>query len=154
VASSRGKKRCKDDVIQILKDQSLRIFFRKKLYFHGNPSRVVMKRLREEFARCRESGFAHDIGEVTPGVTVISAPVFGLREKLIGCVGLIGAYPKSEIDEYGAKVASVAKQISHKMGACPGSVLPTEAKQKKIEKANKRNVLRVSGGKSDAVLAE
>jgi DNA-binding IclR family transcriptional regulator len=100
------------------------ILSRKKLYFHGDPSRVEMKRLKEEFARCRESGFAYEIGEVTPGVTVISAPVLGLREKLIGCVGLIGVYPKSKIDEYGAKVASVAKQISRKLGAYAGSTLP------------------------------
>jgi DNA-binding IclR family transcriptional regulator len=130
------------------------ILARKKLYFYGDPSRVEMKRLKEEFARCRESGFACDIGEITPGVTVISAPVLGLREKLVGCVGLIGIYPKSKIEEYGTKVASVAKQISHKLGAYTGSILSMEAKQKKIEKVNKGNVLRVSGGESDVVLAE
>ena len=130
------------------------ILSRKKLYFHGDPSRVDMKRLKKEFVKCRESGFACDIGEVTPGVTVISAPVFGLREKLIGCIGLIGVYPKSKIQEYGPKVTSVAKQISHKLGANAGSILSMEAKQKKIEKASKGNVLRVSGGESDAVLAE
>jgi hypothetical protein len=72
----------------------------------------------------------------------------------LSCVGLIGVYPKSKIHEYGAKVASVAKQISHRLGAYAGSIPPVEAKQKKIEKANKGNVLRVSGGESDAVLAE
>jgi len=66
-----------------------------------------MKRPKKEFVRPRESGFACDIGEVTPGVTVISAPVFGLREKLIGCVGLIGFYPKGKIQEYGAKMTNL-----------------------------------------------
>jgi DNA-binding IclR family transcriptional regulator len=126
------------------------ILARKKLYFHGDPSRVEMKRLKKEVARCKESGFACDIGEVTPGVTVISAPVFGLCEKLIGCIGLIGVYPKNRIQEYGPKVASVAKQISQKLGAHTGSIFPIEAKQKKIEKADKRNVLRVSGGEGEA----
>jgi hypothetical protein len=83
-------------------------------------------------------------------VTVISAPVFGLHEKLIGCVGLIGAYPKSKIDEYGAKVASVAKQISHKLGAYAGSILPMETKQKKMEGTSKGNILRVLEGGHDA----
>lgn len=126
------------------------ILSRKKLYFHGDPSRVEMKRLEEEFARCRESGFACDIGEVTPGVTVISAPVFGLREKLIGCVGLIGFYPKRKIEEYGSKVASVAKQISHKLGAYTGSILSMEAKRRKIEGTNKGNILRVLKGENNA----
>lgn len=126
------------------------ILSRKKLYFYGDPSHVDMKRLREEFARCKESGFACDIGEVTPGVTVISAPVFDLREKIIGCVGLIGVFPKSKIDEYGAKVASVAKQISHKLGAYAESIPPTEANQKKIEETNKGSILRVLEGEHDA----
>jgi len=126
------------------------IFSRKKLYFHGDPSRVEMKRLNEELVRCKESGFACDIGEVTPGVTVISAPVFDLREKLIGCVSLIGFYPKSKIDEYGAKVAGVAKQISHKLGAYAGFIPLMEAKQKKIGGATKANILRVLEGEHDA----
>jgi DNA-binding IclR family transcriptional regulator len=126
------------------------ILSRKKLYFHGDPLRIEMKRLREEFARCRESGFAYEIGEVTPGVTVISAPVFGLREKLIGCVGLIGVYPKSKVQEYGGKVASVAKQISRKLGAHAGSILSLEAKWGKNEKSNKGNILRFIEGERDA----
>jgi hypothetical protein len=50
---------------------------------------------------------------------------------------LIGVYPMGKIQEYGAKVTSVAKQISHKLGANAGSIPSMEAKQKKIEKANK-----------------
>jgi hypothetical protein len=113
-----------------------------------------MKRLKKEFVRCRESGFACDIGKVTPGVTVISAPVFGLREMLIGCVGLIGVYPKGKIQEYGAKMTNLAKQIIRKLGADAGSILLKETKRRKIERTNKRNALRVTEGKSNAVLAE
>jgi DNA-binding IclR family transcriptional regulator len=130
------------------------ILSRKKLYFHGDPSRMDMKRLKKEFVRCRESGFACDIGKVTPGVTVISAPVFGLREMLIGCVGLIGVYPKGKIQEYGAKMTNLAKQIIRKLGADAGSILLKETKRRKIERTNKRNALRVTEGKSNAVLAE
>jgi DNA-binding IclR family transcriptional regulator len=108
------------------------ILSRKKVYFYGDPSRMDMKRLKEEIITCRESGFAYETGDVTPGVTVISSPVFGLREKPIGCIGLIGVYPKSRIEEYGAKVASAAKQISHKLGAHAGSLLSMEAERTKI----------------------
>jgi DNA-binding IclR family transcriptional regulator len=126
------------------------ILSRKKLYFYGDPSRMDMKRLKEEITTCRDSGFAYEIGEVTPGVTVISAPVFGFREKLIGCIGLIGVYPKRKIEEYGTKVADVAKQISYKLGADAGSILSMGTKRRKIEGTNKRNILRLLEGASDA----
>jgi len=130
------------------------ILSRKKLYFYGDPSRMDMKRLKEEITTCRKSGFAYEIGEVTPGVTVISAPVFSPCEKLIGCIGLIGVYSKSKIEEYGTKVANVAKQISYKLGADAGSILSMGTNQKKIRKSNKGNVLRVSGGGNEEVLVE
>ena len=98
------------------------ILSKKRLYFYGDPSRVEMKRLREELNRCRESGFAFDAGEVTPGVNVISAPVFSLREELIGCIVLIGTFPKGKIQEYGSKVSKIAQQISRKLGADMGGV--------------------------------
>jgi hypothetical protein len=113
-----------------------------------------MKRLKEEFVKRRETGFAWDIGDFTPGLPVISAPVFSLREKLIGCLGLIGVYPKSKIEEYGTKVVSVAKQIFCKLGAYAESTLSVEGKQKKIEKAKKGNVLKTSGEENEEVLVE
>jgi DNA-binding IclR family transcriptional regulator len=73
--------------------------------------------LRRELARCRELGFAKDIGQITPGVNVVSAPVFAHHGKMIGCLILIGTFPKSAIKTYGPKVASTARQISFKLGA-------------------------------------
>jgi DNA-binding IclR family transcriptional regulator len=94
-----------------------RLLGRKKLYFYGDPSRMDVKRLREEVLRCRRDGFAQDLGEVTPGVHVVSAPVFSHRDKLIGCLILIGTFPEEAMKDYGPKVAEVAKQVSRKLGA-------------------------------------
>lgn len=94
-----------------------RLLGRKKLYFYGDPSRMDVKRLREEVLRCRRDGFARDLGEVTPGVHVLSAPVFSHRDKLIGCLILIGTFPEEAMKDYGPKVAEVAKQVSRKLGA-------------------------------------
>jgi DNA-binding IclR family transcriptional regulator len=58
-----------------------------------------------------------DIGQITPGVNVVSAPVFNHHEKMIGCLILIGTFSKSTIKVYGPKVASTATQISYKLGA-------------------------------------
>ena len=94
-----------------------KVLTKKNLHFYGDISRMDMKRLREEVATYRRLGYAWDIGEVTPGVNVVSAPVFGIGEKVIGCIILIGTFTESRIEEYGPTVANAATQISHKLGA-------------------------------------
>jgi DNA-binding IclR family transcriptional regulator len=94
-----------------------KILARKKVYFYWEPSGVNMKLLREELARSRELGFAQDIGKITPGVNVVSAPLFAHHDKIIGCLILIGTFQESMIDQYGPKVVHAAKQISIKLGA-------------------------------------
>lgn len=94
-----------------------KILSKKKLYFYGNPSHLNLKLLREELSRCREVGYALDVGGITPGVNVVSAPLFGNRDRLIGCLILIGTFPEKRMEEYGVRVAGVACQISQKLGA-------------------------------------
>ncbi len=94
-----------------------RILARKKVYLYWDPSRVNMRLLREELTRCRELGFAQDIGEITPGINVVSAPLFAHHDKMIGCIILIGTFQESTIETYGPKVVNAAKQISSKLGA-------------------------------------
>ncbi|MFC1868402.1 IclR family transcriptional regulator [Thermodesulfobacteriota bacterium] len=86
-------------------------------FFKGKVVRIDKRYLEKEFSRCKELGFARDIGEVAPGVNVVSAPVFGLGEKLIGCVILFGTFPVKMIESFGRNVVKVAKQVSYKIGA-------------------------------------
>jgi IclR family KDG regulon transcriptional repressor len=88
-----------------------------KLHFYGDRSNLKMKRLRDEFAKCKRSGFAVDRGELQPGINAISAPVFDFRGKIIGCIILVGTFPESMIEEYGYKTANTARQVSCKFGA-------------------------------------
>jgi DNA-binding IclR family transcriptional regulator len=95
-----------------------KILGKKRVYFHGlNIARLNMKRLRDELTKCRQLGYAQDVGEITPGVNFVSAPVFGLQEKIVGCIILIGTFAESLIEKYGPKTASIARQISYKLGA-------------------------------------
>lgn len=95
-----------------------KILSKKRVYFHGlDVSRLNLKRLREELRKCRELGYAQDVGEVTPGVNFVSAPAFGVQGKVIGCIILIGTFPETIIDAYGCRTADVARQISYKLGA-------------------------------------
>ena len=88
-----------------------------KLHFYGDKSNLKMKRLRDELAKCKRSGFAVDRGELQPGINAISAPVFDFREKIIGCIILVGTFPESMIEEYGYKTANTARQVSCRFGA-------------------------------------
>jgi len=102
-----------------------RILSKKKLYFHGyDPSQTEMKRLRDELARCRQLGYAQDIGRITPGVNVVSTPVFALHDRIVGCLILIGTFTEKTIEEYGPKTVSIAKQISQKLGARADTLYP------------------------------
>jgi DNA-binding IclR family transcriptional regulator len=95
-----------------------KILTRKKVYFYGYEApRVNIKRLKEELDRCRQLGYAQDVGAITPGVNFVSAPVFGLQEKIIGCIILIGTFENSLIDKYGPKTVEVAREVSYKLGA-------------------------------------
>ncbi len=95
-----------------------RILSKKRVYFHGlDISRLNMKRLRNELTKCRRLGYARDMGEVTAGVNFVSAPVFGVLEKIVGCIILVGTFPESLIDEYGRKTAEIARRVSYKLGA-------------------------------------
>ncbi len=95
-----------------------KILTKKRVYFHGyETTRLNMKRLREELVRCRQLGYAQDAGEITTGVNFVSAPVFGVQEKIIGCIILIGTFGNSLIPKYGPKTADVARKVSYKLGA-------------------------------------
>ena len=97
---------------------------RPNLHFYGDSSRMNLPRLHKDLAACRANGFAQDLGEVTPGVNVLSAPVFAIRERMVGCVILIGTFDPSKAFDYGNQVLYAAKQISHKLGANIDAVYP------------------------------
>jgi DNA-binding IclR family transcriptional regulator len=98
-------------------DEREKVLAGEKLYFYGERTKLSMKRLRDELARCKKSGYSVDPGELQPGINAVSSPVFGIDGNIVGCITLIGTFPQSLIDKYGQKTASIAKQVSHKFGA-------------------------------------
>lgn len=95
-----------------------KILTKKRIYFHGlDLSRLNLKRLREELIKCRELGYAQDVGEITAGVNFVSAPVFDVEDKIIGCIILIGTFSENMIGKYGPRTTEIAKRISYKLGA-------------------------------------
>ena len=100
------------------------LFAKTKLYFYGDPSRLDKKRLEDEFIECRKLGYAKDMGELRPGINFISSPVFNLQKTIIGCITLLGTFPKRKVEEYGREVTRIAKQVSQKLGADIETIYP------------------------------
>jgi DNA-binding IclR family transcriptional regulator len=94
------------------------IMKQKKLYFHGEDfSKLDRKRLEIELARCREDGFAVDLGGLKSGVKAIASPVFDSEGRIIGSLLVIGTFPETLVREYGSMTAENAKQFSFMLGA-------------------------------------
>jgi DNA-binding IclR family transcriptional regulator len=88
-----------------------------KLWFYGDASPVNIERLKEELVRCRQVGFAQDIGELGPRYNSVAAPVFGHNGKLVASIVIVGVFDESLADQYGHKVAECAKRVSYTFGA-------------------------------------
>jgi DNA-binding IclR family transcriptional regulator len=90
---------------------------KEKLYFHGDPSRLNRTLLEKELKRCRQEGYAEDLGELQPNINALAAPVFGSSDQLVGVLFMVGLFPKSSVKEFGRKVADKARRMSTLLGA-------------------------------------
>ncbi len=94
-----------------------KILAAEKLWFYGDISPLNMERLGDEFARCRQLGFALDRGEMDPRFNAVAAPVFGPHGKLIASIFVIGIFDERLVDKYGYEVAKCGKEVSYNFGA-------------------------------------
>ena len=94
-----------------------RIFDSDQLFFHGEPEDLDQTRLLQELKDCRQNGYAIDNGEVTPGITAVSAPVFNHNNQVAAAVVLVGTFKKDKFERLGEKTAATARIISRKAGA-------------------------------------
>jgi len=101
----------------LTREEQERLLAEQKLFFHGPSARLDRRRLKTELARCRERGFAFDMGELNPGINVIASPVFDVDERVIGCIFIMGTFPESLIEEYGSAVGEGARQFSSMLGS-------------------------------------
>lgn len=90
---------------------------RKKTYFFGDPSKFDRERLYSELSYCRMRGFAYDIGELHPGISAISAPIFNSKNRVIGVFLILGTYGVEKVEEFGSAVYEAARDFSLQLGA-------------------------------------
>ena len=87
------------------------------LYFHGAPENLDQQRLLREMSDCRKYGYAVDNGEVTAGITAVSAPVFNHHNQVTAAIVIVGTFTADKFQRLGEKTAAAAKIISKKAGA-------------------------------------
>jgi DNA-binding IclR family transcriptional regulator len=100
----------------ISEDERERILAGEKLLFHGSSSRLDGNRLERELERCRQDGFAVDLGEMQTGIHAVAAPVFAVGPKLVGVIVVVGTFPKKLIEKYGKAVAAAGREFSMSIG--------------------------------------
>lgn len=94
-----------------------RILARKKLFFYRDPELMDMKKLKAELDETRIQGFSKDIGGLQAGINAVSAPIFGPRQRLIGCIILMGTFSEDLIETNGRLLTGTARQVSSALGA-------------------------------------
>lgn len=94
-----------------------RIFDSGQLFFHGSPENLDKKRLEQELKDCRSKGFATDNGDMTPGITAVSAPIFNHNNQVTAAIVLVGTFTEDKFSHLGEITAATAKLISKKAGA-------------------------------------
>jgi DNA-binding IclR family transcriptional regulator len=109
-------------IVAFLSDEERkRILSRKRLFFYGDSSRFNKQEFEAEMEKCRTCGFSSDLGGLQPGINAVSAPVFGPKGQIVGCLILMGPFPESLVEENGPKTAEMASRISSALGANPAS---------------------------------
>ena len=111
------------------KEERERILKQNKLFFHGDHLKLDRDRLNTELERCRETGFAVDMGQLHAGLNIIASPVFDSQERLIGSMFIMGTFPESHVQEYGSIVAESARKFSSLLGADVKQVYERSAKE-------------------------
>lgn len=95
-----------------------RIFDSDQLFFHGDSiDSLDKKRLEQELKFCRENGYAVDNGEITPGITAVSAPVFDHNNEVTAAIVLVGTFTKDKFETFGKMIAVTGRTISKQAGA-------------------------------------
>jgi len=88
-----------------------------QLFFHGDINDLDFQRLEQEILFCRENGYAIDNGEITPGITAVSAPVFDHNNEVTAGIVLVGTFADDKFKTFGKKVAAAGRIISKQAGA-------------------------------------
>jgi len=78
-----------------------------------------MDKLEVELLKVRENGYAFEDQELRKGVRRVTAPIYGFRNDLAGCIGIaatIFSFESEHREDLGRMALQTAKKISYRMG--------------------------------------
>lgn len=88
-----------------------------QLFFHGSSDNFDRSRFDQEILFCRQNGYAVDDGEMTPGVSAVSAPVFDHNNQVVAGIVSVGTFTRDRFEAFGKKIAAAGCTISRQAGA-------------------------------------
>jgi IclR family acetate operon transcriptional repressor len=94
----------------------------KSLVRHTPSTRTTLSALRLDLAETRLRGYAVDDQELSPEVRCVAAPIFDLRGKPVGSIGMSGPISRMELPRIpilGTLVAGAAAEITRQLGGRP-----------------------------------
>ncbi|MBU1344595.1 MAG: IclR family transcriptional regulator [Proteobacteria bacterium] len=101
----------------LTKKEQQRIIDSNQLFFHGTIESFDKNRLEQELDFCRKNGYAVDNGEITPGITAVSAPVFDHNNAVAAGIVLVGTFTQDKFETFGKMIAKTSRIISRQAGA-------------------------------------
>lgn len=78
------------------------------------------RKLAAQLAEIRRRGFALSLGERTPGIRTVAAPVFDFGDRVVGCLCITGPemrMPVERLLKLGSAVSAAAWSVSEQLGA-------------------------------------
>lgn len=88
------------------------------LEMRTNATIITREKLEAELENVRNQGYAIDDEEYDPGVRCIAVPVFNLRNKIVGAVGISGPTARISLERIkimAPQVIQVGKEISNQL---------------------------------------
>jgi DNA-binding IclR family transcriptional regulator len=86
---------------------------------HTQKTITSLPQLKEELASIRQHGYAIDSGENEEGACCVGAPIFDHRGDVIAAISISGPdqrFSAGKIEEVGAALVEVTRQVSQEMG--------------------------------------
>ena len=86
------------------------------VYIHDPNGGIDMERFPRELEEIKRCGYAKDLGEMHPGISALSSPIFDFTGVVVGAVVILGTFGEELVEEFGRKVSEASQEISRSLG--------------------------------------
>ena len=87
-----------------------------ELYFYGSPEKFNKVKLQRDLVRCRQNGFALELGDIQKGMNAVAAPILDQNSYPIGYITIVGFFTEEKTRKLGPLAVETVKTISKEAG--------------------------------------